>query len=365
MLDIQSIASQVKHNCNISDAKYWGFYSPCGLLLRLRDLYKIEKNKKPWEKIESGRIADWIGKREKLWREIETLDFQMVTINGKRYHPFDVKGINAALQNKNLLYGAGYDNLLKPTFLLAKILSKTKKGQCNIYISNKEIARDLSAAPAMLQGNTIIARYDTMKLFLWDKLEEMKSIRHSTALSHAFSEYGIAKNIDNIFSTGDLESHMAKIVHEELSTYVYHELGEASQRKLLGRWWKELILKLSHSRTELFIRALKDILADTCRGGMLAYIVKHKKAGSLGFYIALLGGFRKTIFPEIITAYEQFIETRNWALIEKARIEGYKKTRGYAKILKEIVDKGRISAEEIENKLMSKIISPSPSGRGG
>ncbi len=65
-LDINSIASQVKHNCNISDAKYWGFYSPCGLLLRLRDLYKIEKGLKPWGKVEPDEIGDWIGKREKL-----------------------------------------------------------------------------------------------------------------------------------------------------------------------------------------------------------------------------------------------------------------------------------------------------------
>jgi hypothetical protein len=43
MLDIETLASQVKFNCNISDAKYWGYYSPCGLLLRLRDLYTTEK----------------------------------------------------------------------------------------------------------------------------------------------------------------------------------------------------------------------------------------------------------------------------------------------------------------------------------
>jgi hypothetical protein len=38
MIDIESFTSQVKRNCNISDAKYRGYYSLCGLLLRLRDL---------------------------------------------------------------------------------------------------------------------------------------------------------------------------------------------------------------------------------------------------------------------------------------------------------------------------------------
>lgn len=356
MLDVHSIASQVKHNCNISDAIYWGLYSPCSLLLRLRDLYKIEKGIKPWEKVKHDEIANWIGQREKLWKRLSTLSFQKIKINNRKYSPFDIKGINTVLLNKGFLYGAGYGVHLKPAFLLAEITRKHKIGRYSIYFSGREIARDLSTAPAMLQGNTIIARHETMKLFLWGKLEEMKSRRHSNALSHAFSEYGISKNVDNELDPERFESHLTDITQEELSTYVYHELGEASQRRLLGRWWKDLILKLPYSRAELFIRGLKDILSDTCIAGMLAHIIKNKKTGSLGFYVALLGGFRKIIFPNIVEAHNKFINTRNWALIETARIEGYKKTRDYVKILKGIIDKGKISPEVIENELMSKIV---------
>jgi hypothetical protein len=66
MLNIASITSQVKHNCNISDAKHWGNYSPCGLLLRMRDLYKIENGLKPWEEISHKTIGAWIDERERL-----------------------------------------------------------------------------------------------------------------------------------------------------------------------------------------------------------------------------------------------------------------------------------------------------------
>jgi len=55
MTDIQSLACQIKHNCNISDARYWGMYSLCGLLLRLRELYKVEKGIRPWGKHTSTR----------------------------------------------------------------------------------------------------------------------------------------------------------------------------------------------------------------------------------------------------------------------------------------------------------------------
>ncbi len=87
---------------------------------------------------------------------------------------------------------------------------------------------------------------------------------------------------------------------------------------------------------------------------MLSYIIKNKKVGSLSFYIALLGGFRKIIFPDILPAYMEFTKTQNWSLIEKARVEGYKKTGDYVRKLKEMFDKGRISKEEIEQELMPK-----------
>ncbi len=353
-MDINSLASQVKHNCNISDAQYWGLYSPCGLLLRLRDLYRIEKGLRPWEKAGHDEIKVWIGERERLWRELESLDFQRIEMNGRKYQPFYVGGINAVLLDKGFIYGAGYGNLLKPTFFLAGLSKKMNRGRYNIYISGREFARDLSASPAMLQGNRIVARQETMECFLWAKFEEMRSKKYGGALVHAFSEYGISK--DRELAPDRLENHVTGIAREELSTCIYHELGEASQRTLLGRWWKELVVKLSYCRAELFIRALKDILSDTCAAGMLAHIIKERKTGSLAFYVALLGGFRKIIFPEIVEAYDEFVTERRWPLIEKARKEGYRNAKGYVRELKGIVDKGRISREEIERQLVRKVV---------
>jgi hypothetical protein len=350
MLNFDLISSQVKHNCNISDARYWGCYSPCGLLLRLRDLYKIEHGLNPWERVSHKRIGKWIEERERLWQELESLEFQNIKIQDKQYHPFDVKKINSILEQHGYVYGAGYGNLLKPVFILAKLDEKLQIGKYNIYILGREIARDLSTSPAMLQGNTILARRETMSLFFWSRFEEMKMKKCSGAIYHAFLEYGIDKN--NINNIERLKKRIARIVREELSTYIYHEIGEASKRRVLGKWWKELLLSIPYSRAELFLRGLKDILADTCSSGMLSYIIKNKKAGSLSFYVAFLSGFRKIIFPDIVEAYVEFRKTQNWEIIEKARIEGNRKAGNYVKRLKELFDKGRISAEIIEQELM-------------
>jgi hypothetical protein len=352
MFNTVKIASQIKHNCNISDASHWGLYSPCGLLLRLRDLYKVEQGIPSWQEVHHKSILNWIDQREKIWEELSSLTFQNIEVNGKSFKPFDVKGINAELLQQGLLYGAGYGQHLKPTFLLAKISKKQKMGNYSIYFTGREFARDLSSSPAMLQGNTIIARHETIKFFLADKFLEMQSKQNQTALLFAFSEYGLEKTATNKIFNKNLKNRLSHIAWEELSTFIFHEIGEASQRKLLGKWWKELLIKLPHSRTELYLRGLKDIISDTCVKGMLNHIIQQRKAGSLGFYVALLGGFRKTLFPEIMPAHERFLKTRDWNLIEEARKKGYIKTRDHIKFIKKIVAKKTLSHDEIEKQLL-------------
>ncbi len=79
MIDVQLISSQIKHNCNISDARYWGSYSLCGLLLRLRELYRAESGVGLWEKIQQKEIGEWIAKRESLWKELEDENFRDIS----------------------------------------------------------------------------------------------------------------------------------------------------------------------------------------------------------------------------------------------------------------------------------------------
>jgi len=352
VFNIDSIASQVKLNCNISDARHWGSYLPCGLLLRLRDLYRIENRLKPWETVPSRKIADWIGERERLWEEYQTWDFRDMEIDGKRYTPFDVKAINSFLSGQGLLYGAGYGEGLKPVFILAEVSSRSSSGKYDILVAGREIARDLSTSPAMLQGNTIIARKETANLFLWGKFEEMRARKCGGTLFRAFSAYGMT---EKMCSQHPNEAHagvLDKITGEEIATYIHHELGEASQRRVFGRWWRDLLLQLPYSRAELFLRGLKDVLADTCGSGMLSYIIRERKTGSLHFYAALLGGFRRVLFPEMIKAYGQFTETGDWDVIEKARVKGHREAKGYVKRLKEMYDGGEISPHAIESEIM-------------
>jgi hypothetical protein len=348
MINIDAIASQVKHNCNISDAKYWGYYSPCGLLLRLRDLYRTENSFKPRVRISHQHIGKWIEARETLWGELESGDYRKIEINGRKFGPFEAKGINSVISEHGFIYGAGYGNMLKPVFILAGLYEQRKMKKFNIYISGRELARDLSTSPAMIQGNTILMRHETMKQFIQDKFEEMKSKRCSGFLHRAFSEYGVSRDTDKKVTAEEFDEILADVAEKELMTYMHHEFGEASQRRILGKWWKQLLMEIPYSRAELYLRSLKDVHSDTCGQGMLLYIINNRKAGSLGFYVAMLTGLRRIIFPEIIGAYEEFLESGDWAGIERARVKGYRKVRESAVKLKAMFDAGRISQKDVE-----------------
>ncbi len=353
MIHIETLASQIKRNCNISDAKYWGAYSICGLLLKLRGLYRIETGIKPWEQIPQKEIAEWISERETLWKELEDKDFDDIIIGENIYTPFEVEKINRVLEKEGLIYGAGYGAHMKPSFFLADLISKETVGDYNIYIAGSEYVRDLSDHPAMLQEKTIFARMDTTRLLLWERFEELKLRGSKGALGFAFSKYGIKSDEE---PSEEIDKKLSIVSYSELETYIHHELGEGFEGEKLGNEWKSLLRDISNCRAELFARGIKDLLSDTSERGMLRYIIENSKEGSLGFYIVSLGGYRRLLFPEILDAFERFAESNDWEFIEDARRAGYRKAEGYAERLlsayRNTADK-RSFAGYIENEMLS------------
>ncbi len=322
MVNVKKIFSQIKHNCNVSDARFWGTYSLCGLLLRLRELYRIENGLLPWEKLQNEDVGRWINEREELWRKLQDSALVDININSDIFNAFDEREINKVLNASGLLYGAGYGLHRKPVFFIAEIISYEKIDGYNVYVAGKEFVRDLSDYPAMLQNEVIISRFDMARLLIWNKFEEMRCRNIPCKLSYAFGEYGLSREQS---ITKETYENINKIALSEAKEYVYHELGEAFEGAKLGEGWKQLLSSLPHSSAEIFVRSVKDVLSDTSEKGMLRHIIENEKSGSLGFYNVFLSGFRKIIFPEMVEAFENFRENKNWDIIEKTRKMGYKK----------------------------------------
>ncbi|MEW6416756.1 MAG: Sfum_1244 family protein [Nitrospirota bacterium] len=359
-MNLDTVITQVKRNCNISDANFWGEYSICGLLLRLRELYRSERGLKLWEGIPQKEISEWMSEREALWKELQDKYLEDIVIGEATYGPFEVARINTTLEKKNLIYGAGYGIRMKPSFFLADLISRRTVDGYVVYIAGSEYARDLAQHPAMVQDGVIFARLDTTKLLLWERFEELRSRDPKSPFAFAFSKYGITPEEK---PSEDVERKVSLIALSEVETYIYHELGEAIEGEKLGDEWKNLLLDLSGRKAEFFSRGVKDLLSDTSERGMIKYIIENRKEGSLGFYIVFIGGYRKLLFPEIARAFEKFVESGDWELIEEARKAGYKKAMGYAERMLSLRKNNRDRAwvsDYIEKEMINEIKTSKP-----
>ncbi len=313
----KSLAEAVQHNCDISDARDNGIYSICTLVLKLRNLYKWENHVAPWDEPEPKEILDWIAAREDYWATIEKNSFLPLPVHGNSVDPFHVAAVNTYLNTPSLVYGAGYGRSMKSVFFLAELFEERNVEGCPVVILDKEIAKELASPFAMLQDGTIYIRKDPLRFYLWDQIQEARPsgklpLQYSLKLHRLLNYKGLLDR--DLF-----KEKLGLIVEQELTTYIYHEIGELKDTTIDANLLKQIISIFPDSPIEFLARALKDILADTHPNGMISHILAERKESSLGFYVAFLDGLRKVLFPEIVDAFKDFVKNNNWQAIDLAR----------------------------------------------
>jgi hypothetical protein len=335
MFQIDDIIDQVLENCSIADARHAGLYSICGLALRLRDLYKWENRLDPWIENDPSDVLKWIGNKEEAWEKMAEKDFGDIPLLGHRFDPFDVKGINAILEPHGYIYGGGYERSLKPSFFLAVLENKKEIKGITIFILGEELARDLLTIPALSQDNFIYVRKESARLYLWDQIFYVKNSGRY-ALKFGLECYGLKEQTPE-----NLHRNLSKIAANETDTYIYHELGEIQDTVFDRKTWQEIIATFPHTPIELLTRTVKDLLADTSAHGTLSHIIEERKTPSLAFYVAFLESFTKVLFPEIIEGFKDFVQARNWEVIEQAVATGYETAKSRAETIINVYRAGR------------------------
>ncbi len=344
---IEEIIEQVKYNCNISDAKFWGYYSMCGMLMRLRELYRHENSLLPWQPIPNKDILEWIPTREALWSQLEDKELRSVKINDITYDSLDVIRINKLLRKYGVVYGGGYGMFHKPTFFVAKIKSERSFNGFQIFSTEGEMCRDLSAYPAMVQGKTILIRHAPLITLLYERFLDLCCKKNNDAINTAFAHYGI-KKMGSIRE--DFYDRFKALSTDVAEILTMHEIGEIVEDDH-SDIWLEILNNCDNKTDELYIRCIKDLLADTSDMGPLKFIVNDQNKILLTFFIALLDGFRKELFPEIMNAFQECISNNKWSSVEMARLDGYNRAK---KIKKDII-KSWERGEKIKNiKMLNK-----------
>jgi hypothetical protein len=313
-----SLINDIKYNCDVSDAKYWGYFSICGLLMRYRDLFRSERGIKPWDEIRRGEIADWIQRKESRWPELEVEDFRDLTIGGRKYPPFDVGAINDALRPGKLIYGAGYGMYMKPTFFLAELCTTAELAGHPVYTANREYARDLFSTAGMLQGRSIFLRLEPLTVLLWDKFQESKA-RPGSPLGRAFSRYGL---VEHSSPGGEFRDKLLHIAERYATVLTRHELAESMEEVPV---WKDILATAGDRDVEHFVRAVKDLIADTSAHGPFKQIIERRDRAGLGLSLALMDGFRRLLFPELRKASERPDGQEDWPSLDDVRKAGYGK----------------------------------------
>ncbi len=309
---LRSLIEQVAYNCDVSDSRYWGFFSMCGLLMSLRILYMAKHDFAPWAQIDRDDISKWIAAKEARWDELEDEDFKDIEIDGTIYDPFDAVAINSVLAEKGLVYGAGYGLFKKPSFFLADLQSQTELRGCTVYFSAAEHERDLFTSPGMLRENQIFLRLQPLRVLLWDKFLESQA-KNNRALAYAFLQYGLeaGQPMDEVF-----EKNFDELVRRYAEVILYHELGEVAEAI---PEWPDILLEVDTKESEFFLRAVEDLLSDTSEHGPLKRAIDAMDAANLSLHIALMDRYKVKMHAEVKDAFEDFMISRNWNEIDKAR----------------------------------------------
>jgi hypothetical protein len=278
----------------------------CTYLLQMRELYGWEQGLALGAQPARADMSRWLAEREAAWRELEEEGYRPLPLGARELDPFDATAVNRELHAQGLVYGAGYGRFHRPHFFLAELVADGTREGVRVLVAGRELARDISAIPAALQGGAIFVRRDALRRWLWEKVDFWRARRPGGALASALEHWGLA---------GDDDAAFERMVDAELETLVLHELGEARAGAKLGAAWEDMLAALEDRRLEILARAVRDNLAD-CLSTLPGLLARDAHA-SLHFWFSQLDGMRREIFPALGSAYAAWRESgRAAALLE-------------------------------------------------
>ena len=311
MRNLPQLASVVQRNCDISDARHAGDYGMCTFLLKMREYYRWE-NELPFARsLPRDELGEWLKTREQAWGGMEADAFAPLPLERGALDPFDAAAANRELLPQGCVYGAGYGRMGKPVFFLGELLRVEERAGLTIRVSSCEYARELAAPPAMLQGGTIFVRLESVRRYLWEKIEEWQWRRQGGAMARVLASYDFL---------ADPESALARMAGNEMETMILHEIGEARAGELLGEAWDEMIVSVAGTPAEIEARSVRDLLADCL--STLPALIERANLPALHFHFATFDAPRRQLFPQALEAYEEFLRSGSLRRLEQVAREG-------------------------------------------
>lgn len=309
--NLPELAGVVQRNCDISDARHAGDYGLCTFLLKMREFYRWEHELPFARSLPKDELGEWLKSREQAWDRIEAEDFAPLPLAGGALDPFEAAEANRALAPQGGVYGAGYGRMGKPVFFLGELLRVEEREGLTVCVSSCEYARELAAPPAMLQGRTIFVRLESVRRYLWERIEEWQWRKQGGPMARVLAHYEFL---------ADPERALARMAENEAESMILHEIGEAKAGERLGEAWGAMALEVSGTRGEIAMRAVRDLLADCL--WTLPALIERGNAPALHFHFATLDALRRQMFPQLLEAYEAYARGGDARPLRHAAREG-------------------------------------------
>lgn len=320
--NLSELAGAVQRNCDISDARYAGDYGMCTFLLKMREYYRWEHELPLTRALPRKGLGDWLSVREAKWRELESEEFRPLPLQAGAIDPLAADEANRELLPRGLVYSAGLGRFAKPVFFLGTLARVEEREGCRVIVSSREYARELSAPPAMLQGRTIYVRMESVRRYLWEKIEEWQWRTLEGRRARALAAYDFV---------ADPEGALGRMAENEAESMILHELGEARAGELLGAAWQERIASVARTRAEPQARALRDLLADCL--STLPALIARENLPALHFYFATFDAPRRELFPQALEAYDDFLGSGSLVRLARVAREGAQRFLAEARAL--------------------------------
>lgn len=337
--ELTSTLSAIRTNCHITDARHATDYTMCIYLLKMREYFRWERAIPYSAKLPHEELAEWLSSRESLWEELADAPFSEIPLAGRTVDPFDAGSINEHLNTRGYVYSSGYGHNMKPHFFLGDLIEQREYNGYTLYISGREYARDLTAPPAMSLGDTIFIRHESLRRMIWEKVEEWRWNRPENAMQRAIDHYGFETRPDRALDD---------MTRNEIQSVLLHEIGEVMAGEALGDDWELLLAELPHSKAEIMLRAVRDNLADTL--STLPGLLDDLHPASMHFYMANLTNMRKSLFPSLLNAYEEWDSTGNpgklSSIIKRGRDH-------WLELAKRIIDLCRNRGDQCQHEIVS------------
>lgn len=303
---MRALQNTVQNNCHISDAQYAGNYTLCIYLLKMREFYRWESQQPYGVQIPRDEIGHWLTEREQLWDEVEDNSYSPLIINSNIIDPFETRQVNNHLNDTGYVYSGGYGLYGKPVFFLAELEHMETLDDFTLYISSRELARDLAAPPGMVQDKCVFIRRESLRRFIWEKVEESSWHKQENPLARALACYDFNNHPD---------TSLEKMTDIEVDTVLHHEIGEIKAGQILGDDWEQMLTDLPRSQAEIMARAVRDNIADAI--STLPKLINNAEAAQIHFYFANLSSMRKLIFPSLMNSYQDWLKNKNTSAIKK------------------------------------------------